>query len=118
MKFDRHTLVLLVRPPDAPELSEAEADALQDAHLAFRADLRDRGLLIAGGPFADQDDERRRGASIMAVDPAAARELCAADPAVRAGRLAVQVMTWLVPAGNIHFEAVPAPRSVAEAEAD
>ena len=54
----------------------------------------------------------------MAVDPAAARELCAADPAVRAGRLVVQVMTWLVPAGNIHFEAVPAPRSVAEAEAD
>jgi hypothetical protein len=29
----------------------------------------------------------------MAVDPATARELCSADPAVRAGRLAVQVMT-------------------------
>ena len=42
MKFDQHTLVLLVRPRDAPELSEQEADALQDAHLAFRADLRDQ----------------------------------------------------------------------------
>jgi hypothetical protein len=49
MKFDEHTLVLLVRPPDAPELSEEEADALQDAHLAFRADLRDQGYLIGGG---------------------------------------------------------------------
>ena len=117
MKFDQHTLVLLVRPPDAPELSEQEADALQDAHLAFRADLRDQGYLIAGGPLLDQDDERLRGISVMSVDPATARELCVADPAVLAGRLAVQV-TWMVPAGNIRFEDVPAPRSRAEAAAD
>jgi uncharacterized protein (DUF697 family) len=54
----------------------------------------------------------------MSVDPATARELCSADPAVRAGRLAVQVMTWMVPAGNIRFEKVSAPRSVAETDAD
>ena len=118
MKFDQHTLVLLVRPPDAPEMSPEEADALQDAHLAFRADLRDRGYLLGGGPLVGQDDERLRGISLMSVDPATARELCNADPAVRAGRLAVQVMTWMVPAGNIRFEDVPAPRSMAEASAD
>jgi uncharacterized protein YciI len=117
MKFDHHTLVLLVRPPDAPELSHEEASALQDAHLAFRADLRDQGFLVAGGPLVDQDDERLRGVSVMSVDPATARTLCEADPAVRAGRLAVQVMTWMVPAGNIHFEAVSAPRSASEADA-
>jgi uncharacterized protein len=117
MRFDQHTLVLLVRPPDAPELSPEEADALQDAHLAFRADLRDQGYLLGGGPLLDQDDERLRGISVMSVDPATARKLCSADPAVRAGRLAVQVMTWMVPAGNIHFENVPAPRSSAEASA-
>jgi uncharacterized protein len=44
--------------------------------------------------------------------------LCSADPAVRAGRLAVQVMTWMVPAGNVRFKDVPAPRSTAEAAAD
>jgi len=55
---------------------------------------------------------------VMSVDPASARELCSADPAVRAGRLAVQVMTWMVPAGNIRFKDVPAPRSTAEAAAD
>lgn len=48
MRFDRHTLVLLVRPPGAPELSDDEAAELQGRHLAFRADLRDRGLLIGG----------------------------------------------------------------------
>jgi uncharacterized protein YciI len=118
MKFDQHTLVLLVRPPDAPELSPEQADALQDAHLAFRADLRDQGYLLGGGPLLDQDDEQLRGISVMSVDPATARELCEADPAVRAGRLAVRVMTWMVPAGNIRFENVPAPRSAAEASAD
>ncbi len=117
MRFDQHTVVLLVRPPDAPELSPEAADALQDAHLAFRADLRDRGYLIGGGPLLDQDDESLRGLSVMAVEPARARELCNADPAVRAGRLAVQVMTWMVPAGNLRFEDVPAPRSSAEAAA-
>jgi hypothetical protein len=118
MKFDQHTLVLLVRPPDAPSLTDEEADALQDAHMAFRASLRDQGYLIGGGPLLDQDDERLRGISIMSVDPATARSLCNDDPAVRAGRLAVQVMTWMVPAGNIHFENVAAPRSRAEAETD
>jgi uncharacterized protein len=106
MQFDRHTLVLLVRPPDAPELTDEEAAELQDRHLAFRADLRDRGYLIGGGPLVDQDDERLRGISIMRCDPGTA------------GRLAVEVMTWMVPAGNVRFENVPAPRSIAEAAQD
>jgi uncharacterized protein YciI len=99
-------------------LSPGEADALQDAHLAFRAGLRDQGYLIGGGPLLDQDDERLRGISVMSVDPATARELSSADPAVRAGRLAVQVMTWMVPAGNIRFENVPTPRSMTEVAGD
>ena len=54
----------------------------------------------------------------MSVDPETARRLSEEDPAVQADRLAVQVMTWMVPAGNLRFEDVPAPRSVAEAEAE
>jgi uncharacterized protein len=114
MQFDRHTLVLLVRRPDAPELTDEEAAELQDRHLAFRADLRDRGYLIGGGPL----DERLRGISIMMCDPETARRLSNEDPAVRAGRLAVEVMTWMVPSGNVRFENVPAPRSMAEAAED
>jgi uncharacterized protein YciI len=68
MEFDRHTLVLLVRRPDAPELTDEEAAELQDRHLAYRADLRDRGYLICGGPLVEQDDERLRGVSIWACD--------------------------------------------------
>jgi uncharacterized protein YciI len=91
-------------------------DALQDAHLASQADLRARGYLVAAGPFDDQDDERLRGISVMSVDPAQARRLYADDPAVRAGRLAVEVMTWLAPAESVRFESVRLPRSMAEAD--
>jgi uncharacterized protein YciI len=118
VKFDRHTLVLLVLRPDAPELTDEEADALQNRHLAFRAGLRDQGYLVGGGPLVDQDDERLRGISIMACDPETARRLSSEDPAVQAGRLAVEVMTWMVPAGNVRFERVSAPRSTADADDD
>jgi hypothetical protein len=113
--FDRHTLVLLVLRPDAPELTDEEATELQDRHLAFRADLREQGYIVAGGPLDDQDDKRLRGVSIMSCDPETARRISNEDPAVQAGRLAVQVMTWMVPAGNVRFERVSAPRSTSEA---
>jgi hypothetical protein len=118
MPFDRHTLVLLVRRPDAPELTDEEADELQDRHLAFRAGLRDRGYLIGGGPLVDGDDDRLRGISVWSCDPETARRVSSEDPAVLAGRLAVEVFTWVVPSGNVRFENVPAPRSRAEADGD
>lgn len=118
MRFDHHTVILLVRPPDAPELSEEAAAALQDAHLAHQADLIDQGHIVAAGPLAGQDDERLRGICVLSVDPETARRLYSTDPAVRAGRLAIEVMTWMVPEGNVAFERVRAPRSMAEALGD
>ena len=105
MRFDRHTLVLLVLRPDAPEHTDEEADALQERHLAFRAALRERDDFVAGGPLDDQDDERLRGISIWTCDPETARRVSQEDPAVQAGRLAVEVMTWSVPAGSVRFGA-------------
>ena len=116
MQFDHHTVVLLVRAPEAPELTDDEADELQNRHLAYRAGLRDSGHLLAGGPFVDQDDERLRSISIWSCDRETARRLSGEDPAVQAGRLVAEVMTWMVPAGNVRFETAAAPRSLAEAE--
>jgi uncharacterized protein len=118
LEFDRHTLVLLVRPAEAPDLPEDELDRIQDAHLANQARLGDDGYLIAAGPFRDQDDERLRGVAVLACDPEKARELYASDPAVQAGRLAVEVVTWMTPAGNVRFEQGGRPRSTAEARGD
>jgi uncharacterized protein YciI len=118
MKFDHHTIVLLVRPPNVPEMSDEELDALQDAHLANQADLINQGHVVAAGPLLDPDDERLRGVAVLSVDPETARELYGTDPSVQAGRLAVEVMTWMVPAGTVRFENIPPPRSMAEAAGD
>lgn len=118
MQFDRYTVILLTLRPDAPAMTDAEATALQDRHLAHGADMQDRGLVLARGPLTDQDDERYRGFSIWSVDQETARAHAEADPAVQAGRLAVNVMTWLMPTGNLHFTKVHPPRSTTEATTD
>jgi hypothetical protein len=52
------------------------------------------------------------------VDAETARRHAEADPAVQIGRLAVKVMTWMMPAGNLQFGQVKAPRSMAEVIGD
>jgi uncharacterized protein YciI len=112
VEFDHLTISLLVLRPDAPELDDEEAAALQDAHLAHLADLHEAGHLLAAGPLSN---ERFRGLSILRVGVDEARRLKEADPAVRAGRFSVEVMPWMVPAGAISFSATRFPRSIAEA---
>ena len=112
MEFDRYTIVLLVLRPDAPIMSDEDAQALQDAHMAHLADLHEAGHLLAAGPL---DDPTFRGLSILNVDPERARELKADDPAVRAGRLSLEVIPWTVPAGAISFAPTRFPRSIADA---
>jgi uncharacterized protein len=111
VEFDRLTIALLILRPDAPELDEQAAGALQDAHLSHLADLHEAGHLLAAGPLSD---EKYRGLSILNVGPEQALELKQADPAVRAGRFSVKVIPWMVPAGALSFSATRFPRSVAE----
>lgn len=101
--FDVYTVVVLRRPADAPELSDEELDALQGRHLAYRAELRRRGVLVVNGPFDEQSDPSYRGMSIFACDPAEAARLSDADPSVLAGRLAYDVMEWWVAADSLAF---------------
>ena len=115
MEFDRYTIVLLILRPDAPELDEEAAAALQDAHMAHLADLHEAGHLLAAGPLSD---EKFRGLSILNVEPERARELKEQDPAVQIGRFSVEVISWMVPAGAMAFSPARFPRSVAEVEGD
>jgi uncharacterized protein YciI len=101
--FDVYTLVLLRRPPDAPQMSEEALDALQAQHLAYRAGLRRDGLLVVNGPLAEQSDSSMRGLSIFNCDIDEARRLSDGDPSVQAGRLAYDAMEWWVAAGTLAF---------------
>jgi uncharacterized protein YciI len=101
--FDVYTLVLLRRPADAPAMPEAELDALQARHLAYRAGLRREGVVVANGPLDEQSDVTMRGLSIFACDIDEARRLSDGDPSVQAGRLTYDVMEWWVAAGTLAF---------------
>ena len=101
--FDVYTLVLLRRPPDAPEMSDDELDALQARHLAYRAGLKRDGVLVANGPLGEQSDPTLRGLSIYACDLDQARRLSDGDPSVQAGRLTYDVFEWWVAAGTVAF---------------
>jgi uncharacterized protein len=115
LEFDHLTVALLVLRPNAPQLDEEAAAALQDAHMAHLADLHEAGHLLAAGPLSD---EKFRGLSILNVEPDRARELKEQDPAVQAGRFSVKVMPWTVPGGAISFAPTRFPRSIAEANTD
>ena len=101
--FDVYTLVLLRRPPDAPEMSDDELEELQARHLAYRSELRRQGVLVVNGPLAEQSDVRYRGLSIFACGLEEAARLSDGDPSVQAGRLAYDVMEWWVGAGSLAF---------------
>jgi uncharacterized protein len=107
--FDVFTLVVLRRPADAPDMPDDELDALQARHLAYRARLKDRGVVVANGPFDEQSDESYRGMSIFACPPAEAAKLSDGDPSVIAGRLAYDVMEWWVAAGTLAFPQASGP---------
>jgi len=107
--FDVYTLVLLRRPADAPTMSDEELDALQARHLAYRAELRRRGVLVANGPLREQSDESMRGISIFACDLAAAARLSDGDPSVQAGRLSYELMEWWVASGTLAFPNAAGP---------
>ena len=103
MEFDSYSLVLLRRGPRALEFSQEELEGLQAAHLAHLDAMRERGVLLSAGPFLDQEDETFRGICIYRTGLGQTRELANSDPSVQAGRMRVEVVTWLTPAGEVVF---------------
>ncbi len=100
-KLDAYTIVFLRRPPDAPELSIQELDALQAQHLAFLARMKEEGHALVSGPLSGQPDGSLRGISVYRTSVAETLRLAEQDPSVQAGRLVLEVFTWLMPEGTL-----------------
>jgi len=95
-------LILLRRSDRAPSYDDETSARIQRDHLAFYAAQREAGHVVTNGPVLDQPDETLRGIAIFATESLGrARELANADPAVQAGRLEVEAMTWLCPPGTM-----------------
>lgn len=101
MKLDAYTVVFLRRPSDAPALSEDELASLQVRHAAFNLEMRDRGHALFAGPFIEQPDPLLRGMTVYRTSLEETRRLAHEDPLVKAGRLELDIFTWLVPAGML-----------------
>ena len=102
MDLEAFELVLLRRPDSAPDYPDEEIDRIQREHLAFYAGLRASGQVVTNGPVVEQPDPSLRGLGFYRTGSIErSRELAEADPAVRAGRLAVEIMTWYCPPGTM-----------------
>jgi uncharacterized protein YciI len=101
VELERYTFVLLRRPPDAPDYPEEQLNEIQEQHLARLAELHERGVLLLAGPFDDQPDETLRGLCVLTSGVDETRELMARDPAVLAGRLTADVMSWWTARGSL-----------------
>jgi uncharacterized protein YciI len=115
VELESFELVILRRPSRPTPYDDETLDRIQREHLSYHAELRASGDIATNGPVMDQPDESLRGLTFYRTGSLArARELAEADPAVRAGRLVVEVMTWLCPPGSLrsagHPIRFPSPR--------
>ena len=86
---------LLVKGPNRDQ-AEAEAEKLQEQHLAYIRQQFETGRYVLAGPFLD--DGYIRGVLVInAGSKEEAEEIVSHDPAVRAGRMKVELHPALLP---------------------
>jgi uncharacterized protein len=100
LKLSKSYLALLTRGPKwTPEKTPA-TEEIQKAHLGNMKRLAEMKKLVVAGPFGD--DGVLRGIFVFKVGSLEeAKTLADTDPAVQAGRLALDIHPWLVPDGML-----------------
>lgn len=87
-----YVMAFLKKGPNRNQDS-VEAARLQAAHMANIHRMAEEGSLVLAGPFMDDGD--LRGIYVFNVSTVEeARALTATDPAVKAGRLAMELHPW------------------------
>lgn len=105
--MEAHQVVFLVKGPRRDHADE-DAARIQKEHLAHLGAMAEAGKLVLAGPVGGPTDPDLRGICIYrTATMAEARALAEADPAVKAGRLAVESATWWVERGYVAFPKAP-----------
>jgi uncharacterized protein len=105
MGFDSAYIVFLVRADKPKKYDEAKLQEIQKNHLGHLVSLYNDRKIEVAGPFDEQDDTGMRGLEIY---PASfgkdeVRKLAEDDPAVKAGRLKVEIVRWYFQKGTVTF---------------
>jgi uncharacterized protein YciI len=93
----RYQLGFLRRGPRPGEHTPEELERIQAGHLANIRAMWKQGVLTAAGPFGE--DTPLRGVLLFTCDAETARRATAEDPAVKAGRLVLDLHVWVAQAG-------------------
>ncbi|MEP7338829.1 MAG: DinB family protein [Acidobacteriota bacterium] len=99
-QFDLETyqLGLLRKGPNHGSGTKEEAEKIQAGHMANIGKMAQAGKLIAAGPMGDDGD--LRGIFLFKVASLdEAKALAAEDPAIKAGRLKLELFNWMGPKG-------------------
>ncbi|MFL5292650.1 MAG: YciI family protein [Myxococcales bacterium] len=110
-EFDSVYIVFLRRPANPTQYDQAKLEDIQKRHLAHLGDLYRSGKAVTAGPFDEQDDQSNRGLIVMpaSLGKEEVRRLTSDDPAVKAGRLKVEIVRWYFQKGTAVFPHPDAP---------
>jgi uncharacterized protein YciI len=93
-----YVMGLFRKGPNWTAEETAETRRIQEGHLANFRKMSEAGKLIVAGPFAD--DGELRGVLIFKLSSVTeARALMEGDPAVKSGRLLIDLHPWFAAAG-------------------
>jgi len=93
-----YQMVFLVKGPVWSAEPGPDSKRIQAEHLAHLGKMHKEGKLVLAGPLTDNG--RIRGLAVYKVGTTEeARRLAEADPAVVAGRLAIEAHPWMVEKG-------------------
>ena len=103
-EMGEYQFAMLMSGDSTEELTDVDAQKIQEEHLAFLKTLHDDGRAVAIGPI--ENGGKFRGVVVLDVGSvAAAKELLAEDPWIERGHLKADVRGWYA-AKNI-FEKAP-----------
>lgn len=102
-RMETISMVILVRGDKwTPEVTP-QTQEIQKQHIGHLKKMGEAGKLVVAGPLSDQPDPSWRGIALYKTGLEEARKLAEEDPAVKAGRLKVLVMTWFTEKGAMAF---------------
>ncbi len=105
LHVERVWLGIFRRPDGAPDYPAERLREIQAGHMKNLEAMAASGDLVLAGPF--ESDGALRGVLVFRTkDPERIRAMVAEDPAVKAGRLGVDLYPWSLPKGSLPAPAV------------